>query len=97
MAGVIACAEARADHDREVHRTIIFNIFVLMQVFNLFNARKLEDGTGWPHATMSAEQCDIELNVVAGLERNWLFWVIVAVIGVGQALLVQFGSSAVPV
>lgn len=44
-----------------------------------------------------AQALDAELNLFTGLERNWLFWVIVLIICAAQALLVQFGGSAVPV
>jgi Ca2+ transporting ATPase len=51
-----------------------------MQVFNEFNARKLERG---------------DLNILSGLCSNSMFWLIIIITFVVQYLLVQFGGRAV--
>lgn len=60
------------------HFTFIFNTFVMMQVFNFINAKKLHE----------------ELNIFEGITRNWLFLVIIAVIVVLQIILVTFTGMA---
>lgn len=60
------------------HFTIVFNTFVMMQVFNFFNCRKLQD----------------ELNVLEGLTKNWLFLAVVILICCLQVVIVTFGSTA---
>jgi len=47
------------------HMSVIFNVFVYMQVFNMLNARKIHD----------------EVNIMSGISRNLLFlgmWVLIA-------------------
>jgi len=56
------------------HMSIVFNVFVLMQVFNMINARKIHD----------------ELNICAGIHRNFLFIGIWALIAGCQVLITQF-------
>jgi len=56
------------------HMTIVFNAFVLMQVFNMINARKIKD----------------EINVCKGIFRNSMFVIIFFIILVLQILLTQF-------
>ncbi|KRX11210.1 P-type ATPase, cytoplasmic domain N [Pseudocohnilembus persalinus] len=58
------------------HFTYIFNVFVLMQVFNFLNARKLKD----------------EINVFEGITKNYLFGVILGIIIGAQILVVTFGG-----
>jgi Ca2+ transporting ATPase len=60
------------------HFTVVFNSFVMMQVFNFFNCRKLYD----------------ELNVLEGLTKNWLFLLVVLLIVCLQIVIVTFGSVA---
>lgn len=60
-----------------IHYTMVFNTFVLMQVLNEFNARKV----------------NTDLNVFDGLLSNWIFITIVAVVILGQALIVEFGGE----
>jgi Ca2+-transporting ATPase len=55
--------------------TVIFNTFVLMQVFNEFNARFLNS----------------EKNIFAGLNTNWIFWVVIVITLGAQGLIVEFG------
>ncbi|KAF0714036.1 hypothetical protein As57867_004078, partial [Aphanomyces stellatus] len=59
-----------------VHYTIIFNVFVFLQLFNEINARRIHD----------------ELNVFEGIFENHLFVGISVVQVVLQAAIVQFGS-----
>lgn len=56
------------------HFTVVFNTFVLMQIFNMLNARKIND----------------ELNIFAGVFSNWMFCVIWIVILIMQVLITQF-------
>merc|ERR1712226_938506 len=60
------------------HLTYCFNIFVMMQIFNFLNARKLDD----------------ELNVFEGMKCNSYFTIIVIVIFILQALILTCGNLA---
>jgi len=60
------------------HFTIIFNTFVLMQLFNEFNSRKLYG----------------EWNVFEGLANNAIFLIIVIGTVGAQIIIVQFGGRA---
>jgi Ca2+ transporting ATPase len=61
------------------HFTYVFNIFVLMQIFNFLNARKIND----------------EINILEGLGRSTLFCIIMVLICVLQYFIVQFGGRAI--
>lgn len=61
------------------HFTIFFNIFVLLQVFNSINARKLQRS---------------ETNVFAGIFNNWYYLFINAITIIGQVIMVQYGGRA---
>lgn len=63
------------------HFTLIFNVFVVMQIFNFLNCRKLFD----------------EKNIFSGMTKNWIFFVIIIGIFILQALMVTFGSVAIGV
>jgi Ca2+ transporting ATPase len=56
------------------HFTIVFNTFVLMQIFNMLNARKIND----------------EFNIFSGIFKNTMFVVIWIIILVMQILITQF-------
>jgi len=58
------------------HYTMVFNTFVVMQIFNFFNARTLED----------------EVNIFEGLSDSPLFCIIVLIITVGQLIIGSFGG-----
>jgi hypothetical protein len=58
------------------HFTYIFNVFVMMQMMNFLNARKIRD----------------ELNCLEGIARNYMFGVILTIIVAGQIIIVTFGS-----
>ncbi|XP_033959845.1 plasma membrane calcium-transporting ATPase 1-like [Pseudochaenichthys georgianus] len=60
-----------------VHYTIVFNTFVLMQIFNEINARKIHG----------------ERNVFEGILKNTIFCVILLGTLLAQILIVQFGGS----
>ena len=66
--------ELRADPSQ--HFTIIFNTFVMFQIFNEVNARKIHG----------------ERNVFDGIWRNWIFIVIMIGQVTVQIILVQFGD-----
>ena len=59
------------------HMTIVFNVFVLLQVFNMINARKIKD----------------EINVFEGIFKNKMFLAVFAIILVCQILLAQFAQD----
>ncbi|KAF9358659.1 hypothetical protein BGX26_001224 [Mortierella sp. AD094] len=58
--------------------TMIFNIFVFLQVFNEFNCRRI-DGT---------------LNVFRNLKNNVIFIIVQVFVVAGQVVIVQFGGQA---
>ena len=62
------------------HYTIIFNCFVLMQVFNQINARKLEAD---------------EFNVFANFCNNPIFFLIVIMTFLIQLVMVEIGGKAI--
>lgn len=59
------------------HFTLLFNVFVLFQVVNMFNCRKLKDD---------------ERDVFTGVLKNSIFVAVVVVTTLVQVLLVQFGG-----
>jgi magnesium-transporting ATPase (P-type) len=63
------------------HMTFVFTMFTLMQIINMFPARKIRD----------------ELNIFAGLFSNLMFWIILAFIIGGQIVITQLGSKVMKV
>lgn len=63
------------------HMSNVFNVFVIMQIFNMINARKIND----------------ELNIFDGIFKNKMFLIIWILIIGGQAIIVEFGSTALKV
>lgn len=63
-----------------VHFTIFFHAFVLMQIFNLINCRKLKSS---------------ETNVFKGFFNNGIFLFLLLFIIVAQFLIVEFGNEPV--
>lgn len=61
------------------HFTIVFNAFVLLNIFNMIAARKIED----------------ELNIFSGICDNKIFLIVWLIICAGQYLIVQKGGSLV--
>ncbi|KAG2196901.1 hypothetical protein INT47_005125 [Mucor saturninus] len=65
-------------YDQEVLRTMVFNIFVFLQVFNEINCRRIDN----------------TINVFKDMFDNWIFLAIQVVVVVGQYLIVTFGGIA---
>ncbi|KAK4050298.1 plasma membrane calcium [Microbotryomycetes sp. JL201] len=65
------------DNENEL-KTLIFNSFVFCQIFNMWNARRLDRG----------------LNIFRGVQKNMYFIVIFLIMVGGQALIVNFGGAA---
>lgn len=65
--------------------TFVFNTFVMLQVFNFLNSRKIHD-----EVILSLKQ----INIFAGLTQNSMFIVIVFIIFILQATLVSLAGSA---
>ena len=66
-----------ADREDPAHLTIVFNIFVMMQIFNEFNCRSTR----------------FDRRALKGVLRSKWFLVIVASITVAQVLIIQFGGE----
>jgi len=62
--------------EKDLRKTLIFNVFVLMQVFNEINCRKLEN----------------DRNVFKGFFNNPIFLAIIAITLVVQFIMVQFAG-----
>lgn len=60
------------------HMTNVFNIFVILQIFNLINARRIED----------------EMNVFSGIFKNWMFCGVWIGITISQVIIIEFTSIA---
>jgi Ca2+ transporting ATPase len=60
------------------HMTNVFNVFVILQIFNLINARRIDD----------------DPNVFAGLFKNWMFVGVWIGIAIAQVIIVEFTSVA---
>ncbi|KAJ2162930.1 plasma membrane calcium [Coemansia sp. RSA 552] len=65
-------------HDMDVLRTLVFNTFAWMQIFNEFNCRVLHN----------------ELNCFKAIHRNLFFVGIVLISVVGQVIIIQWGGVA---
>jgi magnesium-transporting ATPase (P-type) len=63
------------------HLTVVFNLFVLFQIFNMLGARKIND----------------ELNIFEGILTNAMFLGVWLVIVLGQFFIVTFGGWAMKV
>jgi magnesium-transporting ATPase (P-type) len=63
-----------------LHYTMVFQMFVFMQLFNQVNAKKIELG---------------EFNVFAGFFNNWLFIAVLILTFVVQMTMVEIGGRAV--
>ena len=59
-------------------RTMVFNTFVWMQIFNEFNNRRLDN----------------KLNIFEGVHRNWFFIGINCVMVAGQVMIIFIGGAA---
>jgi P-type Ca2+ transporter type 2C len=58
--------------------TLIFNIFVWMQIFNCINCRRIDN----------------HKNILEGMAKNWMFAGILAIMCAGQILIVFVGGQA---
>lgn len=65
-------------HDYAVLRTVVFNAFVFLQVFNEFNCRRIHD----------------EFNIMADIVHNPIFVLVQSVVVLGQVSIVFFGGAA---
>ncbi|KAH8978946.1 hypothetical protein EDB92DRAFT_1806951 [Lactarius akahatsu] len=65
-------------HHKDIVRTLVFNMFVFMEIFNSVNCRRL----------------DKKLNVFEGMWRNWYFMAITTIEVALQVLVCSFGGSA---
>ena len=59
------------------HLTVVFNVFVWMQIFNEVNARKVNN----------------ERNVFQGIFKNWIFWMIIIISVIAQGILIEVGDQ----
>jgi len=81
MKGLFGVTEDLTTTEGKIKReTLIFNTFVLCQLANEINCRKLGN----------------EINVFTGFFNNYLFLGIIAGSAIVQALLVEFGGDVVP-
>ena len=74
-------AKYQTQYGTSRHMTNVFNIFTIMQIFNLINARKIHD----------------EINIFEGMSKNWMFVGIVIGIMGAQVIIIEVGSSAMRV
>ncbi|KAI8991117.1 PMCA-type calcium-translocating P-type ATPase [Mycotypha africana] len=65
-------------YDQAVLRTMVFNIFVFLQVFNEINCRRIDNS----------------INVFKDMFDNWIFIAVQVAVIVGQFLIVTFGGIA---
>jgi Ca2+-transporting ATPase len=65
-------------YDQEVLRTMVFNIFVFLQVFNEINCRRIDN----------------TMNVFKDIFNNWIFIAVQVIVVLGQYLIVTFGGIA---
>ncbi|CAG8509968.1 46135_t:CDS:10 [Gigaspora margarita] len=65
-------------HDKAVFRTLVFNTFVFLQVFNEINCRRIDD----------------HLNVFYDFFHNHIFIIIQVIVITAQILIIEYGSVA---
>ena len=63
------------------HMTNVFNVYVVMNIFNMINTRKISN----------------ELNIFAGITGNYIFLGVWLLIAGAQAVIIEFGSKALKV
>jgi Ca2+-transporting ATPase len=59
-------------------RSVVFNAFVWLQIFNMFNSRRLDN----------------KFNIFAGVTRNWYFMIITLVMVACQVMIMYVGGRA---
>jgi Ca2+ transporting ATPase len=77
-------------HQGSLHWSIFYNVFVLLQLFNEFNSRRLVTAEKL-RSTFS------EWNVFVGCLQNYMFILVIVSTFVVQVLIVQYGGIAVNV
>ena len=75
FAGHILFDLPNGGEDPSEHFTVVFNTFVLFQLFNEVNARKIH-GEG---------------NVFKGIFNNWIFWAVIIISLVLQIVIIEIG------
>ncbi|ROT36385.1 calcium-transporting ATPase [Sodiomyces alkalinus F11] len=65
-------------YPRDQMKSLVFNTFVFMQIFKLFNSRRIDN----------------KLNIFEGLSRNRLFMLMLAIMIAGQVLIIFVGGAA---
>ncbi|KAH6673701.1 calcium-translocating P-type ATPase [Halenospora varia] len=65
-------------HEQDQLRTLVFNTFVWMQIFNQYNNRRLDN----------------KFNIFEGVHRNWFFIIINFIMVGGQVLIIFVGGKA---
>ena len=91
--------------DPTMHYTMVFNVFVLMQLFNELNARVINDNLTWEPAFLPASVTSSPFwkpigalyRPVAGVFTNWIFVGVMVFTLVAQVLIVEYGGKAVEV
>ncbi|KAL6859290.1 hypothetical protein J3F83DRAFT_749640 [Trichoderma novae-zelandiae] len=66
------------DYPEDQLRTLVFNVFVFMQIFKLINSRRIDN----------------KLNIFEGLHRNWLFMLMMSIMVGGQLIIIYVGGEA---
>ncbi|KAL0941270.1 calcium-transporting atpase [Colletotrichum truncatum] len=65
-------------YPRGEQKTLVFNVFVFMQIFKLVNSRRIDN----------------KLNIFEGITKNKLFALMMAIMAAGQVLIVFVGGAA---
>ncbi|KAF2664885.1 calcium-translocating P-type ATPase [Microthyrium microscopicum] len=74
----MSAAELKSDKNTLLFNTLIFNVFVWMQIFDALNCRRIDNSK----------------NIFEGFWRNNFFMGIIAIMIGGQAIIVSFGGAA---
>lgn len=78
LAAIYAGPQLFGINDEAVLRTMVFNMFVFLQIFNEINCRRI----------------DLSLNVFANITHDWIFLLVQSLVILGQFLIVTFGGIA---
>ncbi|CDS14494.1 hypothetical protein LRAMOSA06663 [Lichtheimia ramosa] len=78
LAAIYAGPQLFGINDEAVLRTMVFNMFVFLQIFNEINCRRI----------------DLSLNVFANITHDWIFLLVQLLVILGQFLIVTFGGIA---
>ena len=66
------------NYPKDERKTLVFNVFVFMQIFKLINSRRIDN----------------KLNILEGITKNNLFFLMMAIISGGQVLIIFVGGDA---